>query len=98
MEFEWNIEKAEQNLRKHGGDFEYAKLIFDGPVLERTDNQIDHVEERIVAIGAVGETELVVVYTWRKEARRLISARRANGKERNAYRQAFYESDRSGSD
>jgi len=98
MHFEWDAEKAKRNRRKHSVDFEFAKLIFGGPVLEGPNHETDEGEERIIAIEAVGETELVVVHTWRREVRRLISARRANEKERKASRHAFYEPDRSGSD
>ncbi|MGH7126671.1 MAG: BrnT family toxin [Stellaceae bacterium] len=89
MKFEWDEEKAALNLGKHGLDFEFAKLIFAGPVLEGPDNRQDYGEARLVAIGTVDGFEIVVVFTWREEARRLISARRANAKERKAYHQAF---------
>lgn len=40
----------------------------------------------MVALGAVEEEVLVVVYTDRSEVRRIISARRANRKERKLWR------------
>ena len=46
-------------------------------------------ERRIQAIGRVGPDILFVIYTWRGEARRIISARLASRRERDAYRQTF---------
>jgi len=86
MDFEWDPVKQAANLAKHGVDFEDAIGIFDGPTLEQIDNRRDYGETRIVAIGVVKGRELTVVYTERGESRRLISARRAHGSERKAYR------------
>lgn len=92
--FEWDEAKSSFNLEKHGVDFETAKFIFSGPRLEKIDTRRDYKEQRIVCIGAVDDFELVVVYTWRSNVRRLISARRAHDRERQTYRQAFPELDR----
>ena len=89
MDFEWDEEKAALNVKKHGIDFEFAKLIFAGPVLEGPDDRMDYDEDRAIAIGTVEGFEIVVAFTWRGETRRLISARRANAKERKAYHQAI---------
>lgn len=89
MEFEWDERKDASNFEKHHIDFEFAKQIFAGPVLERSADRKDYGEIRIVAIGAVEGIEIVVVYTKRGETRRLISARRAHVTERKAYREKF---------
>lgn len=60
----------------------YAAGIFLGPTLEATDGRHDYGELRIRAIGAVDGEVLLVVFTDRGEIRRIISARRANRKER----------------
>jgi uncharacterized DUF497 family protein len=91
MEFEWDERRDASNLEKHGIDFEFAKDIFAGPTLEKTADRRDYGEERIIAIGVVGGRGLVVVYTKRGEARRLISARTAHATERRAYHQKFAE-------
>ena len=80
MELEWDQRKANANLRKHGVDFADA-----GTVLHD-----DHAgEERFVTIGldALGRV-LVVVYTWRAQRVRIISARSATGRERSQYEEA----------
>ena len=49
MEFEWDENKRQSNLSKHGIDFVDAAKIFNRPVLERVDNRYDYEETRIVA-------------------------------------------------
>jgi hypothetical protein len=90
MEFEWDENKRQSNLSKHGIDFVDAAKIFDRPVLERVDNRYDYGETRIVGLGEVNGVVLFVVYTWRGEVRRIISARRATKRERNKYYQTIY--------
>ncbi|HIJ37453.1 MAG TPA: BrnT family toxin [Rhodospirillaceae bacterium] len=87
--FEWDDEKNEDNLRERGFDFAHAARIFEAPVLEMDDTRTDYGERRIQAIGRVGADILFVVYTWRREVRRIISARRANRKERDVYGKVF---------
>ncbi len=89
MVLEWNEVKGEQNLAKHGVDFIDAAKIFRGPILEDIDNRRDYGEERLVALGRHDGQYFVVVYTWRSENRRLISARKAEKNERRAYDQIF---------
>lgn len=48
---------------------------------------MDYGEARIQVIGRAGADVLFVVYTWRGGSRRIISARQANRRERNAYRE-----------
>ena len=82
MEFEWDRKKATSNLRKHGIDFADAALVlFDD--LAVTISEHDEGEERFITIGtdAMGRI-LVVIYTWRGERVRLISARKATSRER----------------
>jgi uncharacterized DUF497 family protein len=86
MEFEWDDAKSERNRRERGFDFATAALIFDGPVQTTFDDRRDYSEERVIAIGEINGEVLVVVYTDRGQVRRIISARRANRKEREAWR------------
>ena len=73
--FEWDEAKSEANLMARGFDFAHAAGIFDGPVLEIDDDRADYGEERVQAIGKAGADVLFVVYTWRGDVRRIISAR-----------------------
>ena len=89
MAFEWDAGKNAANIAKYGIDFEDAARMFEGPVLERRDDREDYGETRIAAVGVVEGRELFVVYTVRGENRRIISARKANRHEREAYRKAL---------
>ncbi|MBI4672002.1 MAG: BrnT family toxin [Chloroflexi bacterium] len=83
MHYEWDVSKAQANLRKHGVDFADAATVFsDDYALTIPDEEIEH-EDRYVTIGmdALGRI-LVVVYTWRGETIRIISARKAERYER----------------
>ncbi len=88
MAFEYDQEKSRRNFRERAIDFEFASRIFESDYIEKEDRRRDYGEMRLVAIGAVEAAILVVVYTWREGRRRIISARRANRRERHAYRNA----------
>lgn len=85
MVYQWNRDKATANLRKHGIDFADAVSVFsDDLALTVPDERFD--EERFVTIGLDGFGRvLVVVYTLRGEAIRVISARKASRQERQQY-------------
>lgn len=88
MEFEWDSGKADANERKHGISFPFATRVFlDERRLERADETASEKfgEERWITVGLVDEFELVVVYTLRGEIVRMISARKADRYEREAY-------------
>lgn len=85
-DFVWDRQKAGMNLRKHGVAFETSCEIFFDPFLRSLRSMVIDGEERGVAMGLTrGWQLLVVVYTMRAEAIRIISARPATGQERTAY-------------
>ena len=85
MRFEWDEAKNRANIVKHGIDFKTARRIFDGPVLTRSDRRRDYGEERHVSIGRVDAAVIVVAHTARGRRMRLISARPASRREREAW-------------
>jgi uncharacterized protein len=85
MEFEWDEAKSEWTQRLRGFDFAIAARIFEGPVQTIIDDRRNYGEERIIALGEADGMVLVVVYTDRNGVRRIISARRANRKERETW-------------
>lgn len=85
MDVEWDEDKREKNLEKHGIDFVRAVKIFENPVLEWVDNREDYGEKRTIALGHASDQFLVVVYTWRGENRRIISAWKAGRDEKEKY-------------
>ena len=86
MEFEWHEAKNQSNIRKHGVSFETARRIFESYVLTWRDDRRDYGEDRYISIGRMGWiARIVVVHTKRDGRIRLISARPASRKERQAY-------------
>lgn len=85
LEFEWDEDKNQKNLEKHGISFETAMLVFnDDYRLEVYDIEHSQTEDRYNTIGLVHDV-LFVVYTERKEKLRIISARLATAQERSIY-------------
>lgn len=88
LTFEWDQEKAESNLHKHGVSFEEASTVF-RDTLSRTIHDPLHSsfrEQRFVTIGLSGRNQLlVVVHCDRDKIIRIISARRATRRERRNY-------------
>jgi uncharacterized DUF497 family protein len=85
---EFDPEKDARNIQLRGISLAAAETLLAGRTVERVDNRRDYGETRIIAIGEIGGTEYVCVYTRRSNALRPISLRRANRKERDAYREA----------
>jgi uncharacterized DUF497 family protein len=90
--FSWDARKALSNLKKHGVSFEEAATIFSDPdALDWDDPEHSHAEIRFKRLGtSVTGRILIVIYTPRKvnnakEIIRIISARQATRKERQAY-------------
>jgi uncharacterized DUF497 family protein len=83
----WDTAKATSNVAKHGIRFADAALVFDDPAaLTVVDDESDPIEQRFVVLGAdAGGRVLVVVYSWRGDDIRLISARIAEPHEREEY-------------
>ncbi|HEX6746850.1 MAG TPA: BrnT family toxin [Longimicrobium sp.] len=84
-EFEWDDGKAAVNLAKHGVDIADALFVFDDPRAITLGD--DHPgEERYVTFGMDALGRLVgVAYTWRGDAVRIISARKATRTEARLY-------------
>lgn len=84
--FEWDEGKNSKNQAKHGIRFEEILTVFDYPMLTKVDDRFDYGEVRYIGIGknkiAVFFT---IVYTKREPKIRIISARKANKKERKLY-------------
>jgi uncharacterized protein len=87
VEVEWDPAKAASNRRKHGVDFAAAStVLFDPQAITVVQ---DHPgEDRYCTVGMdLGGRVLVLVYTWRGHAVRIISARSATTTERERYRE-----------
>ena len=88
--FEWDEAKAASNERKHRIKFTYATNVFSDAYAIFEQDRVEGGEVRWQAIGMVAGIELLVVAHAIREADgdelvRIISARRADRKERNLY-------------
>jgi len=90
MKVQWDAAKAALNLRKHGVSFAEAAHVFnDFGRIESYDSRHGYGEDRWLTIGMSWTSVLSVIYTIRDEQTiRIISARKANAKERTQYHQA----------
>ena len=87
MEFEWDLDKAAQNLEKHQVSFHEAATIFGDP-LSMTFPDPDHSigENRYITMGlSYTGRSLIVAYTDRNDRIRIISAREATRREQRFY-------------
>ncbi|EBY5216488.1 BrnT family toxin [Salmonella enterica subsp. enterica serovar Bareilly] len=90
MEFEWDANKAKSNLRKHGVRFGDAVLVFDDPRHLSRQERYENGEYRWQTLGLVhGIVVILVAHSVRFESGFevicIISARKADRKERNRY-------------
>jgi uncharacterized DUF497 family protein len=85
VSFEWDRRKAAANLRKHGIDFADAVAVFEDESALTVEDDATN-EQRFVTVGTDALFRvLVVVFTWREERIRVISARKATARERRQY-------------
>jgi hypothetical protein len=84
--YEWDEMKNAANVRKHGVSFKTASRIFENRVVTSPDDRFDYGEEREISIGHVdGVLFPTVAHTDRDGRTRIVSARRANSRERKRY-------------
>ncbi len=87
MDFEWHSPKAKSNLQKHGVSFEEASTVFDDPLVDIQSDFTHSIEgARFTAVGRSSEGRLLVVtFTEKTDAMRLITAREPTSKEKRHY-------------
>ena len=87
LQFEWNPEKAQRNIEKHGISFAEAVTVLGDP-LSYTFDDPDHSDEeaRFLTVGLTATGKLLVVsHTDRQDRVRIISARLLTKQERKFY-------------
>jgi uncharacterized DUF497 family protein len=86
VSYEWDAAKARANFAKHGVHFADAAVVLEDDFALTMRDPYSEEEERWVTMGkdALGRI-LVVVYAWRGDSVRLISARRASAREKKNY-------------
>jgi uncharacterized protein len=90
VNFEWDDNKNNLNIKNHGLDFADAWQIFDEPMIIDIDNRKDYGEDRFIGIGFLKNFVIVVVFTESNdETIRVISLRRALKYERERFEEAI---------
>ena len=93
MDITYDPKKRAETLAHRGLDFDDAAKVFAGRHFEMEDDREDYGETRRITVGTFNRTMVVVVWTARDGARRVISMRKCNAKERKRYKDQL---DRSG--
>lgn len=91
MKITWDSKKAATNPKNHEGvTFEEARhVLLDPYALSREDSDSED-EQRFVTLGMGSKGRiLMIVYTYREETMRLISAWKANEPQRRRYENQF---------
>jgi uncharacterized DUF497 family protein len=89
MKITFDKAKRDKTLAERGLDFADAVEVFAGETFDRQDDRFDYGEKRIVTVGFLGGRMVVVAWTQRGAARRIISMRKANDREQALYAQFF---------
>jgi len=91
MKIVWDPDKAAANPRLHQGvTFTEAKAVLLDPFALTHEDPDAQGEQRFITLGMGAKGRiLVVVYTYRKETIRVISAWKANAKQRRRYENQF---------
>lgn len=93
LKFEWNSDKNQLNIEKHNIGFEEAKEVYLDPMhISKLDHRFDYFEERWITLGKSTKDKILVVANMffdenGEEIIRILSARKANQKERIFYEQ-----------
>ncbi len=92
LSFEWNENKAKENIKKHKISFEEAKTVFNDPfLLTFPDPDHSKTEDRYINIGRSSKGRVItVIHTDRVARIRLISCRRATSREREVYEEKSF--------
>jgi uncharacterized DUF497 family protein len=85
MDIEFDPGKRDKTLAERGLDFARAGDVFDGHHFTAPDLRTDYGEDRYITVGRLDRRMVVMVWTPRGAARRIISMRKANDREQAHY-------------
>jgi uncharacterized DUF497 family protein len=89
MRITFDAAKREKTLRERGLDFARAREVFDGLTITLQDQRQDYGEPRFITAGWLDARLVVLLWTPRGLARRIISMRKANEREIDKYKQGL---------
>lgn len=87
---EFDSAKRAETLNARGLDMARAGEVFEGATLTAEDDRRDYGEDRFITIGFLDAAMVVLVWTQRDGAYRIISLRKANERERALYGPRFH--------
>ena len=85
MEFTWSEAKRATNLKVHGLDFVDAPRVFEGVTYTFEDDRFSYGEQRFITLGLLAGVPVSVAHTETKHEIRVISFRKATGREANIF-------------
>jgi uncharacterized DUF497 family protein len=85
MEIEFDPEKRLRTLLERGLDMAHAFRVFETVHTTAEDNRIIYDETRFITVGYLNDRMVVVVWSMRAGARRIISLRKANEREKEKF-------------
>ena len=86
MDIEFDPAKRLATLADRGLDMADAAEVFADAVLTVSDTRLDYGEDRFMTVGYLKGRMVIVIWTMRGTSRRIISLRKANEREQDAYR------------
>jgi hypothetical protein len=85
MKIEFDQDKRDKTLQERGLDFARADEVFASVTVTMADTRRDYGETRYISVGLLDLRAVILVWTPRDRARRIISMRYANDREKERY-------------
>lgn len=85
MEYEWDDEKRQSNLGRHGFDFIGIESAFDGVRWTIADDRFDYGEIRSITFAFLEGRIVTIVHADTDNVRRIISVRKATPNEQRKF-------------
>jgi len=89
MSIEYDTTSYSKNLYRHRVPLRFAAVLFEGTVIEWSEDRRQGQNTRWFALGEIAGRVFLCVFTWRGKARRIILLRKATSTERDAYYQSL---------
>lgn len=86
MKITYDNAKRALTLSNRGLDMAETVRVFANPLLTIPDDRKHYGEDRFMTVGYLSDRMVVVIWTKRGDSRRIISLRKANEREQEAYR------------
>jgi len=89
MDIEFDPAKRRATLADRGLDMADAAEVFADAILTLADTRLNYGEDRFMTVGYLRDRMVIVIWTMRGTSRRIISLRKANEREQDAYRSSL---------